>query len=240
MTNKDLQRRKLIHFLIKFQKTTLGDWLEDSGWSSLLTDVVASSGKAESFLSAGDVTRTRYAHQVTAATLHILMTKAYQKDLIEVENTPDFKTWRKEKESNYPQFYYWSQTLRLQLLVMSFVRSIRTGDFNLYKVTIAQLLPWFFALNHTHYARWLSVHLCDMLQLKETNPDVFNHFNEGHFVITKSKRAFSSIGIDHAHEQDNKCVKGDGGKKIFIILETCTYVRKCTFQARFILMALIL
>ena len=93
MTNKDLQRRKLIHFLIKFQKTTLGDWLEDSGWSSLLTDVVASSGKAESFLSAGDVTRTRYAHQVTAATLHILMTKAYQKDLIEVENTPDFKTW---------------------------------------------------------------------------------------------------------------------------------------------------
>ena len=50
-----------------------------------------------------------------------------------------------------------------------------------------------------------------MLQLQETNPEVFCHFNEGHFVLVKSKRTFSSLGIDHAHEQNNKCVKGDGG-----------------------------
>ena len=33
--------------------------------------------EAESFLSASHVTRTRRAHQVTAASLHILMNKAY-------------------------------------------------------------------------------------------------------------------------------------------------------------------
>ena len=163
--------------------TKTGDWLEDSGWCTLLTDVIASSRKAESFLNASHVSRTRYVHQVSAAAIHILMTRAYQKQSIEENNVPDFNTCRKDKESKDPQFFYWSQTLRLQQLVISFVRSIRSRDFSLYKTTIAQLLPWFFAFNHTSYARWLSVHLCDMLQLQETNPDVFNHFNEDHFIV---------------------------------------------------------
>ena len=34
-----------------------------------------------------------------------------------------------------------------------------------------------------------------MLQLQETNPEDFRHFNEGHFVVAKSKRAFSSLGM---------------------------------------------
>ena len=65
-------------------------------------------------------------------------------------------------------------------------------------------------MDHVNYARWLSVHLCDMLQLEDTNHDIFSRFNDGEFVISKIKRAFSSIGIDRAHEQ-NKWVKGDVG-----------------------------
>ena len=170
----------------------LGDWLEESGWCNLLTNLeIAFAGKAESFLNASHVTRTRYAHQVTAATLHILMTKAYEKHSIEKNIISDFKTWRKDKELQYPQFYFWSQTL------------------------LSLLMPLFFAFIHTHYAHWLSVHLCDMLQSQETNPEVFRYFNEGHFVVAKSKRAFSSLGIGHAHEQNNKCVKEDSGTFVF-------------------------
>ena len=66
-------------------------------------------------------------------------------------------------------------------------------------------------MDHTNYARWLSVHLCDMVKLEEKNPEIFSHFVEGEFVVSKTKRPFSSLGIDHAHEQNNKCVKGDGG-----------------------------
>ena len=91
---------------------------------------------------------------------------------------------------------------------MSLIRSIRSENFNLYETTISLLLPWFLALNHPHYARWLSVHVCDMLQLQETNPEVLNHFNEGHFVVAKSKHAFSSLCTDHAHEQNNKGNRG--------------------------------
>ena len=38
-----------------------------------------------------------------------------------------------------------------------------------------------------------------------------SEFRKGNFVVQKSHRAFSSIPIDQAHEQNNKVVKGDGG-----------------------------
>ena len=79
-----------------------------------------------------------------------LMTKAYEKHSIEKKTICDFKTWRKDKESQYPQFYFWSQTLKLQLLVMSFIHSIRSGDFNLYKTTLSLLMSWFLSFNHYH------------------------------------------------------------------------------------------
>ena len=69
----------------------------------------------------------------------------------------------------------------------------------------------FFALNHTHYACWVSVHRNDMLALEEANQEVAKEFECGSFVVEKTKHKFSSPAIDHAHEQNNKCVKGDGG-----------------------------
>ena len=56
----------------------LGKWIDGSGLIEALANAsVASSGVAESFLIASHVTRTRRAHQVTAAALHILMNNAY-------------------------------------------------------------------------------------------------------------------------------------------------------------------
>ena len=43
-----------------------GDYLEGSGWTTALTQAnVASSGTADSFLSASHLTRTRHGHQVS-------------------------------------------------------------------------------------------------------------------------------------------------------------------------------
>lgn len=81
----------------------------------------------------------------------------------------------------------------------------------MYKEACAALAPWFFALNSTNYARWLPVHIRDMESLDKEIPSVATEFRKGHFVVQKSHRAFSSIPIDQAHEQNNKVVKGDGG-----------------------------
>ena len=173
-----------------------------SGWCNLLVDAqVASSGTARSFLHASHVSKTKYAHKVTAAVLHMLMKKAHDHYSIDTQVPETFEAWREKREKDYPQFRFWSITLNLQLCV------IRSAAFQLYKYNcINALLPWFFAMDHVNYARWLSVHLCDMLQLEDTNPGIFSRFNDEEFAISKTKRAFSSIGIDHAHEQNNKCV----------------------------------
>ena len=76
---------------------------------------------------------------------------------------------------------------------------------------LTNIVRWFFALDHTHSAKWMPVHLRDMVSLKECHTDVDAEFLKGNFVMKKSKHAFSAIAIDQAHEQNNASVKGDGG-----------------------------
>ena len=69
-----------------------------------------------------------------------------------------------------------------------------------------------FALDHTHYARWLSVNVRDMTALPDTHPDVQEEFIAGKFfAVQKSNRKFSAIALDHCHEKNNATVKGSGG-----------------------------
>ena len=73
------------------------------------------------------------------------------------------------------------------------------------------MLPFSFAIDHLNYARWLSVHLKDLKPLSSTKATIYAAFLEEIFVVAKTLRNFSSIPIDHAHEQSNKLVKEDGG-----------------------------
>lgn len=192
---------------------TLGDWLDGSGWTdSLVHAGVASIGTADSFLKAVHITRTRHAHQITAAALHSLQKKAYTQYLeTVVGELMNFESWCDERKRDCPQFKYWSLTLELQLLVFMFIRSIRTSDFSLYIESLTMLAPWVFALDHTHYARFLPVHIRDMKGLQAKHPATAKEFSAGKFTVKRSHRVFSAIAIDHAHEQNNAYVKGDGG-----------------------------
>jgi len=90
------------------------------------------------------------------------------------------------------------------------VRSLRISDFELYKEALAQLVPWFFALDHVHYPRWLSIHVRDMTTLSQHCPDVYDHFMLGAFTSNVTENRFSSIQLVQAHEHLNAQVKGDG------------------------------
>ena len=59
--------------------------------------------------------------------------------------------------------------------------------------------------------RWIPVHLRDMSALESLHPDVHKEFLDGNFTVSKSERPFSALAINQAHEQNNACVKGDGG-----------------------------
>ena len=95
--------------------------------------------------------------------------------------------------------------------MLVFLRSLRQASFAAYLDALTELAPWFFALNHTNYARWIPVHLRDMAELSTKHPEIAAAFHEGRFVVNKTDRVFSSIPIDQAHEQNNALIKGDGG-----------------------------
>ena len=182
---------------------TVGDLLKDSGWTRIITNAeVARSGVAESLVFGHDVVRAKYAHQLTASALYKLQNQAYM----------NFNEWCLKIERESPTFQFWSIILKMELVLFAFLRSFRSSNFQLYLDSMEKMIPWFFALDHFHYARWLSVHISDMTMLETTNSGVYEAFNEfGCFVVSRSKRSFSSMGLDQRHEQHNKDIKGDVG-----------------------------
>ena len=95
--------------------------------------------------------------------------------------------------------------------MLLFVRSVREGNFELYVESLAAIVPWMFALDHTHYSRWLSVHIRDMMSLSEKHPAILAEFRAGKFSVHKTSNKFSAMAIDQCHEQNNATVKEAGG-----------------------------
>ncbi len=135
----------------------------------------------------------------------------YKASVQESEQPLDFTAWCDRMKSDQPQFCFWSQVLKLELLVLEIERTIRDRDFDQYVQSLARIMPWMFALDRVNYARWLSVHVRDMSSLPLTHPSVYHEFISGAFVVNKSARAFSAIALDHAHKQANASIKSDGG-----------------------------
>ena len=92
--------------------------------------------------------------------------------------------------------------------MLVYVRSLRQASFTMYLDALTELAPWFHALDRTNYARWIPVH---MAELPTKHPDVARKFRTGSFRVQKTKKVFSMIAIDQAHEQNNACIKEDGG-----------------------------
>ena len=180
---------------------------------------ITGSGTADSFIKVSHVTKTRHAHQVTAASLHTLLHHAYAEYSASAteESTLSFEEWCHTSARQSVQFDYWLKSMQLEITMLLFIRSIREGNFQLYMESLAAIIPWMFALNHTHYSRWLSVHIRDMVALKEMHPAIYTEFCAGKFSINKTGNKFSAMALDQCHEQNNATVKESGGGAIELL-----------------------
>ena len=190
---------------------TVGHWLNNSGWDSALVQAdITTRGRANAILEAAHITRSRYAHQVSACAPFILL-RAYKASIDDNSEPDDLSTWLRKKCEANPQFLFWSTALELELLALEFVRSIREGNFSLYVQILGKLLPWMFALDLVDYSRWLPIHSRDFVNLKERHPSIHTEYHQGKFLVQKSKHFFSKISLDFNQEQENEKIKGDGG-----------------------------
>ena len=108
-------------------------------------------------------------------------------------------------------FKYWHNVLELEQNILLLVRSLRQSNLLLFISTLQHLAPVFFILDHTHYSRWISVFIQDLLCLPEKNPTLFPEFMGGSFAVNKTVGPFSGMAFDQAHEQNNRTVKAKNG-----------------------------
>ena len=130
---------------------TMGDWLQSSSRVEALVQAeITTAGTADSFLCAAHVARTRRAHQLPAAALYILQYRAYNNRDTDTEDEPlGFHEWCSKREESCPQFQYLATVMPLELCLLDFVRSQRQSSFSMYLDALTELVPWFFALDHT-------------------------------------------------------------------------------------------
>ena len=68
-----------------------------------------------------------------------------------------------------------------------------------------------FALDHSNYSRWLTVHIRNMMLLSQKHLFVIKEFRAGIVMVHKTDNTFSAMAIDQCHEQKNAIIKGSGG-----------------------------
>ena len=110
-----------------------------------------------------------------------------------------------------PQLKYWQTVYDMEMLLLRFVRSIRTGDLFLYEKSWDEIPDWAFILDHYNYAHWLPVHVRDTMNVRVKHPDPYRQFADGFVTIAKTQNPFSMIGFDQNHEQQNNELNMHGG-----------------------------
>ena len=108
-------------------------------------------------------------------------------------------------------FIVHNHRLDFNINVLIFVKSIREKDYNLCISSLKQVVKLYYACDHYLYACRVRVFLYDLVNLPSTSSHLHKCFSDGTFTFQKSNRKFPLMGIDQAHEQNNRVIKGMGG-----------------------------
>lgn len=94
-------------------------------------------------------------------------------------------------------------------------RSIRTGDFSLYKYVMPHITNLFFAFNQQNYARWLVRYHNNLVNADTVNPEIMEELKKGYFGIQRTEKSFSRQPIDLTLEQT---INADAAKRLVGII----------------------
>ena len=110
----------------------LRKFIRGSGWEwAMTTAEVFTAGRAASALDDHHIKRTRYAHQISLVSLSLLKQEAYTVYCEEIQGPPEpFELWSKKRADDADMLKYWSQIIKLELIMCRLVRSLREGDFD--------------------------------------------------------------------------------------------------------------
>jgi len=95
----------------------------------------------------------------------------------------------------------WLQYLSMVEILQKFIKAERIGDWQLHLHALAEMLPFFAAAGHFHYAKSARLYLQFMQSLDTIHPDVYQNFMSGLHVIRRSDRCWAGLSTDLVIEQ---------------------------------------
>lgn len=112
-----------------------------------------------------------------------------------------------------PMKEFWNSYIEMVELLLHFIRATREGDWVLHLACVRDMLPWFFAYDHTNYARYGTVYWEEMMSLQQTHPAAYNMLESGDFGVQRNNtHGFSQVPVDQTIEQTlNRNTKTKGG-----------------------------
>ena len=144
-------------------------WIELTSATQIWTP---SATKAK--LLARHVKRTRCVHKENAVAMYILLHSAWEKS-----ESDDIDTWIKTMRLPRAQFSYWYTVLKLEYILLLFVKTIREA--NLPMFINPNVIPWMFALDHLNHSCWLPIYLKSRKELHLIHSTVFEEFQKRFF-----------------------------------------------------------
>ena len=179
---------------------------EGSGLESVLAHTNLSTIGTSTIVDVNNIKRSRYCLQVAICVIYKLLKEAH----VDSQSILSLFDWLGERSKISQMAYYWRLILNFQTQVLIFVRSVRTGNFLLYRETLFYFLKWLFALDKYNHSRRATVYWFDLATLDQCCSDVFCNIMNGNFSFAETN-TFSRIVLDQLHEQNNKVTKGISG-----------------------------
>lgn len=75
-----------------------------------------------------------------------------------------------------PMESFWQSFLQMMNILFAFIRSVRTGDWQLHMDSTQRMLPWMFAYDRPNYSRFLTYYWAEMQNLPANHPAIYEEF----------------------------------------------------------------
>ena len=131
--------------------------------------------------------------------------------LIELDIDNRMRSFTNEMSLLRPTFAMAIQYMDMVFSMMTFIRSVRSANWNLRLAALDDFTKYFFALDLRNYASMTALHVAEMTALKEEDPETLHYLEAGLWAPKKGGRNFCCLGADEALEQENRKMKVTGG-----------------------------
>ena len=105
----------------------------------------------------------------------------------------------------------WLQFKELILIILTFLKAERLGDFQLHLHSLRCMLPYLAVAGHNRYTKSVTLYLEKMHSLEETHPELYTTYLEHGHTVRRSDRLWGGLSLDLCIEQGMmKVIKSAG------------------------------